>query len=105
MAPARCRAEEATAAPLARLSERVAQQPAPAGTATLVRRVHTFPDGTTMRGFDLYVDDGRYYYGATTAELRQAIRKNWDQGNGTARGVAAAEQAASRRDARPTGRR
>ncbi len=96
--PGSLQAEEATAAPLVRLSERVAQQPAPTGTATLVRRVHSFPDGKTMRGFDLYVDDGRYYYGATPAELRQAIRKNWDQGNGTARGVAAAEQAAERRD-------
>ena len=97
--PGSLQAEQATAAPLVRLSEQVAQEPAPTGTATLVRRVHSFPDGTTMRGFDLYVDDGRYYYGATPAELRQAIRKNWDQGNGTARGVAAAEQAAERRDA------
>jgi hypothetical protein len=93
------RVEEATAAPLVRLSERVAQEPAPAGTATLVRRVHSFPDREGFRGFDLYVDDGRYYYGATMAELKQAIRKDYDQGNATAREVAAATQAASTGDA------
>jgi hypothetical protein len=93
------RVEEATAAPLVRLSEQVAQQPAPAGTATLVRRVHSFPDRAGFKGFDLYVDDGRYYYGATMAELKQAIRKNEDQGDGVTRGVAAAAQAAERRDA------
>lgn len=93
------RVEDATAAPLVRLSERVADQPAPAGNATLVRRVHSFPDQPGFKGFDLYVDDGRYYYGATMAELKQAIRKNWDQGNATAREVVAAEQAAASRDA------
>ena len=88
--------EDAQAATLVRLATKVAAEPEPKGDATLVRRHHTFDDGKTMRGFDLYLDDGTYYYGSTMAELRQAIADDNDQGNGTQRAVAAAIAAPGR---------
>ncbi len=80
---------EASAAPLVRLSQRVLAEPAPAGDATLVRRTHHFADGGTMTGADLYLDDGRYFYGATVAELRATVRHGDDIGPDIAREVAA----------------
>ncbi len=62
----------AAAAPLVRLSERIAAEPAPRGDATLVLRRHTFPDDRGFTGADLYLDDGRYFYATTRAELRGA---------------------------------
>jgi hypothetical protein len=63
----------ADAAPLVRLSHQVAQAPDPTGDATLVVRTHTFADGKTMTGADLYGDDGSYYYAETPAGLPGAI--------------------------------
>jgi hypothetical protein len=82
--------EDAQAAPLERLAAKVVKEPAPKGDATLVRRHHTFADGKTMNGFDLYLDDGTYYYGATMKELRNAIADDNDSGNSTFRAVQAA---------------
>jgi len=64
--------EPAAAAPLVRLSERIEAEPAPRGDATLVLRRHTFPDDRGFTGADLYLDDGRYFYATTRAELRGA---------------------------------
>lgn len=64
--------EQAVAAPLVRLSQQIAQEPEPKGDATLVHRSHHFPDGKDFTGNDLYLDDGRYYFGATRKELKDA---------------------------------
>ncbi|HTU94889.1 MAG TPA: hypothetical protein VMF14_03545 [Solirubrobacteraceae bacterium] len=58
---------------LLRLASDVTQAPAPPGNATLVVRHHTFPDASSFWGYDLYEDDGAYYYGATLDELHQSL--------------------------------
>jgi hypothetical protein len=58
---------------LLRLADDVTQAPAPPGDATLVVRHHTFPNQPSFWGYDLYEDDGDYYYGATLEQLRQAL--------------------------------
>jgi hypothetical protein len=58
---------------LLRLAGDLTQAPAPPGNATLVFRHHTFPDQTRFSGYDLYEDNGAYYYGDTLDELRQAL--------------------------------
>lgn len=58
---------------LLRLADDVTQAPAPPGDATLVVRHHTFPHDTPFWGYDLYEDNGAYYYGATMGELRQSL--------------------------------
>jgi hypothetical protein len=58
---------------LVRLAGDITQAPAPPGNATLVFRRSTFPDRSGFSGYDLYEDDGVYFYGATIAELRQAL--------------------------------
>ena len=66
----------AVAAPLIKLSARLQAAPAPPGDATLVHRLHQFPDGRSFTGNDLYMDNGRYVYGMTFAELQDAYRQN-----------------------------
>ncbi|RKQ86574.1 hypothetical protein C8N24_4587 [Solirubrobacter pauli] len=57
-------------APLVRLSQEIAQEPDPKGDATLVIRTQRYPDDDPVPGYDLYLDDGRYYYGSTKEELK-----------------------------------
>ncbi|HEY6891878.1 MAG TPA: hypothetical protein VI300_29020 [Solirubrobacter sp.] len=71
----------AEAAPLVKLAKRIQQQPAPTGDATLVFRTHHFPEAKGFTGADLYLDDGRYYFGATLAELK-AVKATDDIGEG-----------------------
>jgi hypothetical protein len=59
-------------AALVKLSHRIQEQPKPAGDATLVLRSHHFPDKHDFTGADLYLDDGRYFYGMTLDELKAA---------------------------------
>jgi hypothetical protein len=59
-------------AALVKLAKRIQHTPAPTGDATLVFRSHHFPDGKDFTGADLYLDDGRYFYGMTMAELEAA---------------------------------
>jgi hypothetical protein len=66
--------EPAVAAPLVKLSAEVGQMPALPGDATLIERHHTFADGKTMDGADLYLDNGDYYYAETRQGLPRAIR-------------------------------
>jgi hypothetical protein len=61
----------AEAAPLVKLSNRIAAEPAPTGDATLVKREQHYPDRETTTGNDLYFDDGRYFYGDTLEQLKQ----------------------------------
>jgi hypothetical protein len=64
---------QATASPLAQLSAFVSQSPPATGDATLVQRHHTFADGSTMTGADLYLDNGTCYYAPTANGLSAAI--------------------------------
>ena len=58
-------------AALVTLAQRFQAAPAPTGDATLVLRSHHFPGGAKdFTGADLYLDDGRYFYGITLAELQ-----------------------------------
>ncbi|HEX4520430.1 MAG TPA: hypothetical protein VH063_12700 [Gaiellaceae bacterium] len=80
----------AAAAPLLRLSEKVSKAPAPTGDATLVQRSHTFANGSTMTGADLYLDSGAYYYATTAAGLPEALSGQPVDDGATARELAAA---------------
>src|SRR5829696_5800401 len=41
------------------------------------QRSHHFPDGEKdFTGNDLYLDNGRYYFGATRAELKRATKQD-----------------------------
>lgn len=59
----------ADAAPLKRLSARVAALPDQPGDATLSVHTNRLADGRTFTGADLYLDDGTYYYAPTVGEL------------------------------------
>jgi hypothetical protein len=84
-------AEPAVAAPLAKLSAEVGQMEPLPGDATLIQRHHTFADGRTHDGADLYLDNGNYYYGDTRTQLRRALRRHELQDSGFAtRSVAVA---------------
>jgi hypothetical protein len=79
---------------LVRLSARIKAAPAPPGDATLVLRKHDFPNAPSFTGADLYLDSGRYYYGATLAELRQGASANPDENTGDNDTTKAERQAA-----------
>ena len=65
-----------------------------AGDATLVERTQSYPDQSSIQGFDLYTDSGEYFYAPTESGLPLAIKSNDDQGGGMfAREIAAAEYA------------
>lgn len=77
--------DPASAAPLAALSTKVEQSPAPAGDATLVIRTQAPAGQPSRTGNDLYVDDGRYFYGDTTDQLSDAVASGGEQDGGMAR--------------------
>jgi hypothetical protein len=93
--PAGLGVQNAAAAPLLRLAEHVAKTaqatPLP-GDATLIERLHTFPDQRSFTGADLYLDDGTYYYAPTRAGLPAAMAAGpvSDPDGSIARQVAAA---------------
>ena len=64
------------------LSQRLRHAPAPPGDATLVHRSHHLRNGHDFGGVDLYLDDGRYFYGATDAELRADAASGQDMSEG-----------------------
>ena len=71
-----------------------ATAPRRAGNATLVARTQSYPDRTSIRGFDLYTDSGEYFYAETESGLPAAIKSGANQGDGEfAREIAAAEYA------------
>lgn len=83
--------DTAEASALTSLSHEVRASAPPSGDATLVRRVHTFADGSTMTGADLYLDDGTYYYAPTYEELPARIVARLSETSGAvARGWSAA---------------
>ncbi len=72
----------AKAAPLVLLAKHLQHVPAPPGDATLVLRKHVFPNAPSFTGADLYLDSGRYFYGATLDELRAGAAANPDENTG-----------------------
>jgi hypothetical protein len=80
--------------PLVKLAAYVAAEPRPAGDATLVERETSMPGGGSVNVWDLYTDDGRYFFSQTEAGLPAQVKKDNNQGDGQfGREVAAAEYA------------
>jgi hypothetical protein len=67
--------------PLVTLAAYLAAEPAPKGNATLVER-ETGEARITV--WDLYADDGRYFFSRTKAGLPAQVKKDNNQGNGFA---------------------
>jgi hypothetical protein len=80
--------------PLVKLAAYVAAQSRPAGDATLVERKTGAPGQATINVWDLYTDDGRYFFSQTKAGLPAQVKKDNNQGDGQfGREVAAATYA------------
>jgi hypothetical protein len=85
-----------TSAPprLMTLAANVAAEPRPTGDATLVERETGYPGQKSINVWDLYTDDGRYFFSQTEAGLPAQVQEDNNQGAGEfAREVAAATYA------------
>jgi hypothetical protein len=98
-APAHASAPAAPAGtrqPLVTLAAYLAAEPKPAGDATLVERQTGTPGRASINVWDLYTDDGRYFFSQTPAGLPAQVKENNNQGAGQfGREVAAATYAAT----------
>jgi hypothetical protein len=82
--------------PLVKLAAYLAARPAPAGDATLVERETGAPGHASINVWDLYADNGEYFFSQTEAGLPAQVHENNNQGDGMfAREVAAAAHAAT----------
>jgi hypothetical protein len=82
--------------PLARLAAYLAAESRPAGDATLVERETGAPGQAGITVWDLYADDGRYFFSRTEAGLPAQVKEDNNQGDGLfGREVAAAIYAAT----------
>jgi hypothetical protein len=82
--------------PLVKLAADLAAAPRPAGDATLVERETAAPGQASINVWDLYTDNGRYFFARTEAGLPAQVKENNNQGDGQfGREVAAATYAAS----------
>lgn len=80
--------------PLVKLAADVAAEPRPTGDATLVERKTGAPGQASIDVWDLYTDDGRYFFSQTEAGLPAQVKENNNQGDGQfGREVAAATYA------------
>jgi hypothetical protein len=80
--------------PLMKLAANVAAEPRPTGDATLVERETGTPGHASINVWDLYTDDGRYFFSRTEAGLPAQVKENNNQGDGQfGREVAAATYA------------
>jgi hypothetical protein len=80
--------------PLVMLAADLAAEPQPTGDATLVERETGAPGQASINVWDLYTDNGRYYFSQTEAGLPAQVNKNKNQGDGQfGREVAAAAYA------------
>jgi hypothetical protein len=80
--------------PLVKLAAYVAAEKQPAGDATLVERKTGAPGQPSIDVWDLYTDDGRYFFSQTEAGLPAQVKKDNNQGDGQfGREVAAANYA------------
>jgi hypothetical protein len=76
------------------LAADVAAEPRPAGDATLVERETGYPGKKTINVWDLYTDDGRYFFSQTQAGLPAQVQEDNNQGAGLfAQEIAAATYA------------
>jgi hypothetical protein len=83
-------------APLATLAANLVAEPPPTGDATLVERETVTPGQASINVWDLYADDGRYFFSQTEAGLPAQVKENNNQGEGMfGREVAAATYAAT----------
>ena len=82
--------------PLVHAGRRLAGEPAPTGNATLVERETRYPGKASINVWDLYTDDGRYFFSQTEAGLPAQVKEDNNQGEGMfGREVAAATYAAT----------
>jgi len=80
--------------PLITLAADVAAEPQPAGNATLVERETGAPGKASINVWDLYADDGRYFFSQAKAGLPAQVEKDNNQGDGLfGREIAAATYA------------
>ena len=87
-------ASAGTQQPLVRLAAVIAAEPQPKGNATLVERETTLAGQATVKVWDLYTDEGRYFFSQTQSGLPAQVQDNNNQGDGLfAREVAAATYA------------
>jgi hypothetical protein len=78
------------------LAADVAAEPRPTGDATLVERETGTPGQKTIKVWDLYADNGTYFFSRTEAGLPAQVKENNNQGDGVfGREVAAATYAAT----------
>jgi hypothetical protein len=81
--------------PLVKLAAYLAAAPRPAGDATLVERETAASGKASINVWDLYTDDGRYFFSQTEAGLPAQVKENNNQGDGQfGREIAAATYAA-----------
>ena len=81
--------------PLAKLAAYLAAAPRPAGDATLVERETAAAGKASINVWDLYTDDGRYFFSQTEAGLPAQVKEDNNQGDGQfGREIAAATYAA-----------
>jgi hypothetical protein len=81
--------------PLVKLAAYLAAAPRPAGDATLVERETAASGKASINVWDLYTDDGRYFFSQTEAGLPAQVKEDNNQGDGQfGREVAAATYAA-----------
>jgi hypothetical protein len=82
--------------PLVKLAAFLAAAPRPTGDATLVERETGAPGKASINVWDLYTDDGRYFFSQTEAGLPAQVKENNNQGDGQfGREIAAATYAAT----------
>jgi hypothetical protein len=82
--------------PLVKLAADLAAAPRPAGDATLVERETGAPGRASINVWDLYTDDGRYFFSRAEAGLPAQVKENNNQGDGQfGREVTAATYAAT----------
>ena len=82
--------------PLTRLAAYVSASAAPVGDATLVTRTTTGGDGKSVIVYDLYSDNGQYFFSPTESGLAGEVTAHHDQADGMfAREIAAAKLAAT----------
>ena len=80
--------------PLVKLAADLVADPKPTGDATLMERETVIPGHASVNVWDLYTDDGRYFFSQTEAGLPAQVRENNNQGDGMfGREVAAATSA------------
>ncbi len=84
------------ASPLVRLADFVSASAAPAGDAALVARTTTDTDGSSVTVYDLYGDNGQYFFSPTESGLAGQVSSQHNVAGGLfAREVAAAKLAAT----------